>query len=406
MPESPRILLAVNGGSSSIKVALFAVGGAPTRLLTAQVERLGTPPAALNIKDHTSTNTRHIPVTATSFEETLVHLMATLRPDFDGGRLLGIGHRIVHGGLRLTAHQPITPLLLAELRRTQPIDRAHLPREIAIIDSFTAAFPGVPQFACFDTAFHQDLPRVAQLLPIPREYLDAGVRKLGFHGLSYTYLMSELTRVAGADISNGRVILAHLGAGASMAAVHRGKPIDTTMAFTPTSGLVMATRPGDLDPGLLLYMAEHRKLPPSEMETFISQKCGLLGVSDTSPDIRDLLAASDSDPRAADAIALFCYHAKKHLAALTATLGGLDTLIFSGGIGEHSPEIRAAICQNLAYLGVTLAPPANAHNDAVISLPNAPVTVRVISTDEELTIARVVQSAITPHSTKRVSFPN
>lgn len=396
-PPSPPSILTINGGSSSLKFALFSATPTPTRLLTAQLERLGSPSAALHISEPTSKTPQIIPIPAGSFTDSLVPITNFLRTRLSDLTLLATGHRIVHGGLRLTSHQPITPDLLAELHRTQSIDLAHLPREIALIDSFGSAFPKVPQVACFDTAFHRDLPRIAQLLPIPRRYLDAGIRKLGFHGLSYTYLMSELARIAGPAVASSRVILAHLGAGASMAAVHHCKPIDTTMAFTPTSGLVMATRPGDLDPGLLLYLAKDLSLPPDQMENFISQKCGLLGVSDTSADIRDLLSASPTDPRAAEAIALFCYHARKHLAALTATLGGVDTLIFSGGIGEHAPEIRAAICDNLTYLGITLNPDANAANHPVISSPTSRVSVRIIPTDEELTIARAVQLQLTAH---------
>lgn len=393
MSHPPPTLLAVNGGSSSLKLALFTATPEPARLLTATVQRLGTPQATLELTDHTADlitgHTRQSPLAAASFADALPPLIAALRAHLRGAPVLGIAHRIVHGGLRLTAHQPVTPELLAELRRTQPVDRAHLPREIALIEAFAAAFPGVPQIACFDTAFHRDLPRIARLLPIPRKYLDAGVRKLGFHGLSYTYLLAELSRVAGPDAAAGRVILAHLGAGASMAAVHHGKPVDTTMAFTPTSGLVMATRPGDLDPGLLLYLQRDLRLSADDMETFITQHCGLLGVSDSSPDLRDLLAAAPTNPHAADALALFSYQARKHLAALTAPLGGLDTLVFSGGIGEHSPETRAAVCQNLTYLGITLDPAANAKNKPLISPPNAPVTVRVLPTDEELTLARI-----------------
>ena len=227
-------------------------------------------------------------------------------------KIAAVGHRVVHGGLDLLDHQRITPAVLAELKKNVPLDLAHLPREIALIESFQNRFPAVPHVACFDTAFHRDMPRVAKLLPIPRVHLDAGVRRFGFHGLSYTYLLEELRRIAPAA-AEGRVIFAHLGSGASLAALHRGKPVDTTMAFTPTAGLVMATRPGDLDPGLLLHLMRIGNLSIDQADDLINTKCGLLGVSETSTDMRDLVARRAADPRAAEAVALFCYQVKKFI---------------------------------------------------------------------------------------------
>lgn len=392
MPVSASVILAVNGGSSSIKFSAFT--SAASRLLSGEVERVGTKDAALAIKDGATGKPETVAVQGSAFAGAISSILACLAARLATSTVTGIGHRIVHGGVRLTDNQPITPDLVAELRRTQPIDLAHLPREIALIEAFAKAFPGVPQVACFDTAFHRDLPRVAQILPIPRRYYDAGVRKLGFHGLSYTYLMAELVRIAGPDAPAGRVILAHLGSGASMAAVRAGKPIDTTMAFTPTSGLVMGTRPGDIDPGLLVYLMRETKLPSAEFDKFINESCGLLGLSETSSDMRDLLAARATDPRAADAVAAFCYQAKKQLCALVATLGGLDTLVFSGGIGEHAPEVRAEICEGLDFLGLHLDPAKNARKSDVISSDSSSVTIRVIPTDEEITIARVVGSFV------------
>jgi acetate kinase len=238
------------------------------------------------------------------------------------------------------------------------------------------------------------MPRIAQLLPIPRHYLNAGVRRFGFHGLSYTYLMSQLATVAGEQVANGRVILAHLGSGASMAAVHNGKPIDTTMAFTPTSGLVMGTRPGDLDPGLMVYLMKDQKLSADDMDKFISQQCGLIGVSETSSDMRDLLTARATDPRAAEAVQLFCYQAKKNLCAMTSALGGLDTIVFAGGIGERSPEVRAEICDGLAFLGLKLDPAKNAAGCDLVSAETSRVAVRIIPTDEEIVITRIVLSIL------------
>ncbi|MGD0388891.1 MAG: acetate/propionate family kinase [Tepidisphaeraceae bacterium] len=391
---SSAMTLTVNGGSSSIKFAVFSATSPLKRLFSGQVERIGTPGARLTATRDSSSGPETLPVVAATFHAGVQSIVNYLHQRLGKSAIGAIGHRIVHGGVHLLDNQLVTAELIAELRRTQPLDLAHLPREIALIEGFRQAFPAVPQIACFDTAFHRNLPLVAQLLPIPRRYHDAGVRRFGFHGLSYTYLMSQLTALAGPEIANGRVILAHLGSGASMAAVRGGKPIDTTMAFTPTSGLVMGTRPGDLDPGLLVYLMKEQKLSNAEMDKFISQQCGLLGVSETSSDMRDLLAARAADPRAADAVELFCYQAKKHLCALTATLGGLDTLVFSGGIGEHAPEVRAGICQGLDFLGLKLDASRNARGCDVISADQSRIVIRIIPTDEEIVIARIVRSIL------------
>jgi acetate kinase len=305
------------------------------------------------------------------------------------GKIAGIGHRIVHGGPHLLEHQLITPEIIAQLRKTIPLDLAHLPQEITLIETMARAYPGVPQVACFDTAFHREMPRVARLLPIPRQYDSAGMRRFGFHGLSYTYLMEELSRID-PDAANGRVILAHLGSGASMAAVRSGKPIDTTMAFTPTAGLVMGTRPGDLDPGLLAYLLRIEKWSADEMDNFINRKCGLIGVSEISNDMRDLIARRHTDPRAAEAVDLFCYQARKWIGALATAMGGVDTLVFSGGIGEHSIEVRAQICTDLEFLGLRLDPDRNALSSPLISADDSASAIRVIATNEEIIIAKTV----------------
>jgi acetate kinase len=244
--------------------------------------------------------------------------------------------------------------------------------------------------ACFDTAFHHDLPRVAQLLPIPRRYEVQGVRRYGFHGLSYAFLMGELARLAGAEVAQGRVILAHLGNGASLAAVNRGKPMDTSMSFTPTAGVPMSTRTGDLDPGLVWYLARTEHMDAKGFNEMVNFKSGLLGVSETSSDMRDLLEHEKQDVRAAEAVALFCYQVKKWIGAFAAALGGLDTLVFAGGIGENAPPVRARICDGLGFLGIELDEKQNATNEGVISGKTSGITVRVIPTDEERMIARMV----------------
>jgi acetate kinase len=301
-----------------------------------------------------------------------------------------VGHRIVHGGARYHEPTPITPQMLDDLRAISPFDPEHLPTEIALIEAFRAFDPSLRQLACFDTAFHHDLPRVAQLLPIPRRYLDQGVRRYGFHGLSYTFLMAELARIAGAEGAGGRVVLAHLGNGASMAAVRGGHCLDTTMAFTPTAGLVMGTRTGDLDPGLVAYLARTEDMSAEQFQELVNHQSGLLGVSESSSDMRDLLARRADDPRAAEAVALFCHQARKTIGACAATLGGLDTLVFSGGIGEHSPEVRGEICAGLEFLGIVLDPASNGANTPLISREGSNAAVRVIRTDEESVIAEAV----------------
>jgi acetate kinase len=289
-----------------------------------------------------------------------------------------------------TAPELVTQDLLVELRRISPNDPDHLPREIELMETIHRRYPDLPQVACFDTAFHQTMPRVAKLLPLPRRFDAKGIQRYGFHGLSYAYLMEELARLGDRAATTGRVVLAHLGNGASMAAVRDGKSIDTSMCFTPTAGLVMSTRSGDLDPGLAPYLAQTEKITSREFYEMVNHKSGLLGVSDTSSDMRDLMSHEAQDPRAAEAIALFCYQAKKWLGAYAAALGGLDTVVFAGGIGENAPLVRSRICEGLGFLGIELNDSRNADSAAVISTDASRVTVRVIHTNEELMIARSV----------------
>ena len=388
------LILTINGGSSSIKFAVFTAGDSLQRILTGQVERIGNPDAQLIVTRIGTAEVDRQPIQAETHQKAAESIAGYIEQHFGSDAIAAIGHRVVHGGIHLLEHQLITPEVIAELRRTQAMDRSHLPREIALIEAFAKAFPARPQIACFDTAFHRDLPRVSRLLPIPRRFTDAGIRRFGFHGLSYTYLMDRLTTLTGPEAAKGRIILAHLGAGASMSAVHGGKPVDTTMAFTPTAGLVMATRPGDLDPGLLIYLMRQQKMSADDMDTFLSQQCGLLGISQTSGDMRDLLAARAVDPRAAEAVDLFCHQAKKHLCALTATLGGLDTIVFAGGIGEHAPEIREGICDGLEFLGLKMDASKNKRGGDIVSADSSRITIRIIPTDEEIVIVRIIRSIL------------
>jgi len=308
--------------------------------------------------------------------------------------LTAVGHRVVHGGPKYSKPQRITAEMVEELHRLSPFDPEHLPEEILLTEEFHRRFPDLPQVACFDTAFHHDLPRVAQILPIPRRYEAQGVRRYGFHGLSYAFLMGELALLAGSEAAQGRVILAHLGNGASLAAVHDGKPVDTSMSFTPTAGVPMSTRSGDLDPGLLWYLVRTEKMSAKQFNEMVNFQSGLLGVSETSSDMRDLLAHETEDVRAAEAVALFCYQVKKWVGAFAAALGGLDTLVFAGGIGEKAPVVRARICDGLGFLGIELEERRNAASEGVISADVGRVAVRVIHTDEELMIAETVRRVL------------
>ncbi len=388
-PTNPHILT-INGGSSSIKFALFEVGDALQRILEGAIERIGLPEATFRATGSNQADTFSRTVTAPDHTVAVGMLMDWIAERNERDPLTAVGHRVVHGGPTYSQPQRITADMVAELHQLSPFDPEHLPEEILLTEAFQRRFPDLPQVACFDTAFHHDLPRVAQMLPIPRRYEAQGVRRYGFHGLSYAFLMEELARLAGTEAAHGRVILGHLGNGASLAAVHEGTSIDTSMSFTPTAGVPMSTRSGDLDPGLMWYLARTEKMTAKQFNEMVNFQSGLLGVSETSSDMRDLLDRETQDVRAAEAVALFCYQVKKWIGAFAAALGGLDTLVFAGGIGEHAPMVRVRICDGLGFLGVELDEQRNAAHAGVISTDASRVTVRVIHTDEEWMIARMV----------------
>jgi acetate kinase len=383
-------ILTINGGSSSIKFALFEVGDSLRRTLAGAIERIGLPKATFVVKGLNTADNFTRSVTAANHTAAIAILMDWIEDRIQRGELTAVGHRVVHGGPKYSDPQRITPEMVEELHQLQPFDPEHLPEEILLTEAFHRRFPDLVQVACFDTAFHHDLPRVARLLPIPRRYEAQGVRRYGFHGLSYAFLLEELARVAGPQAARGRIILAHLGNGASLAAVYDGKSVDTSMSFTPTAGIPMSTRSGDLDPGLVWYLARTEKVSAKQFNEMVNFQSGLLGVSETSSDMHDLLERETQDVRAAEAVALFCYQVKKWIGAFAAALGGLDTLIFAGGIGEHAPEVRARICDGLGFLGIELEEKQNAANKDVISTATGRVAVRVIHTDEEWMIARTV----------------
>jgi len=383
-------ILTINGGSSSIKFAMFEARGSLRRILEGAIDRVGLAGAVLRVKGLGESDNFSKPVTAPDHTVAVGVLMDWIEQRNGRNELAAVGHRMVHGGPKYSQPQRINAEMVEELRRLGPFDPQHLPQEILLTEAFARRFPHLPQVACFDTAFHHGLPRVAQLLPIPRRYEAQGVRRYGFHGLSYAFLMGELDHLAGTDAAQGRVVLAHLGNGASLAAVHHGKSVDTSMSFTPTAGVPMSTRSGDLDPGLIWYLTRTEKMSAKQFNEMVNFQSGLLGVSETSSDMRDLLERESQDVRAAEAVSLFCYQIKKWIGGFAAALGGLDTLIFAGGIGENASTVRARICDGLGFLGIELDEKRNAANEGVISTAAGRVAVRVIRTDEELTIARSV----------------
>jgi acetate kinase len=379
-------LVTINGGSSSIKFAVFRIGTTLERRLSGSVQRTGSERATLTFSspdDSAPGITIDIPAD-TSAVEFLVNWLGSL-PAFHS--VQSVGHRVVHG-MRHDLSAVVTPALLEELRNLQSFDPEHLPLELELIEAFARRHPQLQQMACFDTAFHRNMPRVARQLALPRRFEQLGLQRYGFHGLSYTYLMEELARRKDPAVSTGRIILAHLGNGASMAAVLNGMSIDTSMGFTPASGLMMGTRSGDIDPGLHGFLARAERMSTQQQNHLLNHDSGLLGVSQVSSDVRDLLAVESRDLHAAEALALFCYQAKKCIGAYAAALGGLDTLVFAGGIGEHAPVIRERICADLAFLGIHIDASRNDANAAIISPDGARVRLHVIATDEELIIAR------------------
>lgn len=392
-PELSSVL-ALNGGSSSIKFALYQMGEPPQRGLHGKVDRIGRPGTNLSYGDPVRGQQDSRDIGDVDHRAATQFLFDWLDQQIGLASITGVGHRIVNGGANYHAPQRVSREMLDELRRISAYAPEHLPSEIALIELMSERVPDMPQVACFDTAFHRDMPRVARMLAIPRRFQAKGVERYGFHGLSYAFLMEELARVAGAEAAHGRVILAHLGNGASLAAVRAGKSLDTSMGFTPAAGVPMSTRSGDLDPGLAWYLAQTEHMSTEQFHRMVNHESGLLGVSETSADLRDLLAREPNDVRAAEAVALFCYQVKKWIGAFAAVLGGIDTLVFAGGIGENAPMIRSRIGEGLGFLGIEVDDARNQSSDALVSAAASRVAVRVIRTDEEMMIAKAVRSVL------------
>jgi len=384
---SDHCVLAINTGSSSLKAALYRMSESESLVLAVDVTRIGASGSRIRITDAAGDTVFDRQDVMRDHDAALQATFAWLEQHDSVRQVRGVGHRVVHGGERFSDPQLITPALMATLQDLAALAPDHLPQAISGIQFVTRSYPTLRQVACFDTAFHRGLPKRAQMYALPRHFYDEGLKRFGFHGLSYEYVTEALTRLDGA-LANGRLIVAHLGSGASIAAIRGGKSIDTTMGFTPASGLMMGTRCGDIDAEALLYLIEERKMTPKAVNTLINRQSGLLGVSDTSADMQELLDKEATDSRAAEAIGLFCYRARKYLGAYAAALGGLDILVFTGGIGEHASAIRERICSGLGFLGISLDPARNRTHAPVISADDSRVKVRVVNTNEELIIAR------------------
>lgn len=379
-------ILTLNSGSSSIKFSLYEAGANERLRVMGEAERIGLAGGILWVKDPCGALLRNQQLAITDHDAALKVLFDALQEHLQDG-LDAVGHRVVHGGAEHSRPQRLDSGLLAELDDLVPFAPNHLPHEIKAIRAVQNLYPKLPQVACFDTAFHRRMPEIAQLLPLPRSFWDEGVRRYGFHGLSYEYITQELAKIAEPD-ERKRVVIAHLGNGASMAAVLHGRGVETTMGFTPTAGLVMSTRSGDLDPGVVLYCFQQKGMDAAAVSDLLDYHSGLLGVSGTSSDMKELLERRRHDSRAAQAVDLFCYQARKFIGALSAVLGGVDTLVFTGGIGERAAAVRWKICKELAFLGIELDPARNETHAPIISCDGAACTIRVIHTNEELMIAR------------------
>jgi acetate kinase len=396
-----RRILTINTGSSSLKAALYDMDTEERLIISAQAERIGLSNSRIRIAAAGGASLLDQLLALPDHPSALNTLFDWLHGQQLDNHLAAIGHRVVHGGSRCHKPQPVDENLMQTLRELSAIDPDHLPQAISAIRATQQAYPAALQVACFDTAFHRSMPRVAQLYALPRQFLDVGVIRYGFHGLSYESILYAL-RAEDASAANGRIIVAHLGNGASMAAIHHGASIETTMGFTPTGGLVMGTRSGDLDPGVLLYLLSMPGIDAAALNSMVNHQAGLLGLSGISADMRDLLDREQEDPRAAEAVALFCYQARKFLGALVVALGGLDTLIFTGGIGEHASPIRQRICEGLDFLGIALDRQRNETHAPIISRDGGPVVIRLMHTNEDLMIARHTYHLLSQERTSHV----
>ena len=366
MSGGARYFLTINAGSSSVKFCFFDADSL----------------------EQVHSDTAHDESSAIALINEWIENNAAI------SQIVALGHRVVHGGPKHDKSCLITDGVIEDLQSLMSLDSEHLPRQISLIQQLGQEFPEAMHIACFDTAFFHTLPVESRLLPIPRRYEAAGLRRYGFHGLSYTYLLSEFERVAGPEAARGKIVFAHLGNGASLAAVKDGKPIDTSMGLTPAGGIPMGTRTGDIDPGIVTVIAANQHLDADQLSRMIGFESGLLGISETTSDMKELLDIEGEDPRAKDAVDIFCYSVRKFIGSYAAAMGGINSLVFSGGIGEVSAPIRARICENLEFLGIKLDDERNNTSAECISSDGSGVGVHVIPTNETLTMARDMKAIV------------
>jgi acetate kinase len=388
MKTDKQSVLAVNGGSSSIKFSLYRIAEPLKLVFFGELENIGTKNTILHYTHMDLDEKTEMPVFESDYKYAVEFLIDWLEKQDEFINVRVIGHRIVFGMSR-PSPEVITTKLLRELSESTVLDPEHMSGALKLIDGFKHKYPKLSQIACFDTSFHTSMPPVAKILPIQRRFYEQGIRRYGFHGLSYHYILEEFNRLSDPDTAKEKIIIAHLGNGASMAAIKDGKSIDTSMGFTPSSGIPMSTRSGDLDPGVALYLMKTQKMNADQFGHLINFESGLLGISESSSDMRELLTLEPKDPRAAEAIDVFCYQAKKCIGSFAAALGGLNALIFSGGIGENAPAVRGRICEGLEFLGIEIDSAKNMHHGGIISKEKSKVMVRVIKTNEELMIAKL-----------------
>lgn len=379
-------ILTINSGSSSIKFALYNQDENPVLQASGKIQKIGSADTSFEYKG-AGNKTTHTAISAKNITEAASWLTSWLEKNIGFKSIAAVGHRIVHG-MNHTQPAVIDHTLLEELKTISRYDPDHLPGAIALIAQIQQASPNLLQAACFDTSFHSGLPRVAEMMPLPRRFEKEGIKRYGFHGISYQYLVEKLFSIGGAALANGKLVLAHLGSGASMAAVKNGKCIDTSMGFTPAGGFMMGTRTGDLDPGIISWLLQEDKLNAKELDELFNHESGLLGVSGTTADMGELLKTWQTDTKAAEAIDLFCYQVKKNLCAYAGVLGGPDTIVFTGGIGENAFQVRTKICAGLDFLGIQIDEKKNRQNELLVSATGSKVAVYVIPANEEYMISK------------------
>ncbi|MFH1346415.1 MAG: acetate/propionate family kinase [Pseudomonadota bacterium] len=385
--SSQSCVLVLNAGSSSVKFALFSADQKPLRHLSGAVDGVGRGQGRFHAADATGSSRADEVRRVSNQEEAIELVLSSVARLATAWRITAVGHRIVHGGPDCDCPEFVTPELEDRLRKLIPLAPLHLPHNLAGIAAVRAHLPDLPQVACFDTAFHETLPKLARMTGLPRDIAGKDIRRYGFHGLSYEFIVDDLRRTYGDAVDDQRLIVAHLGNGASMAAIKSGRSIETTMGFSTLAGLPMGTRSGDLDPGIVLYLLMEKGLSAETVQHMLYERSGLLGISGASSDMRELLGQVDR-PDIAEAIEYFCTRARAYIGSLAATLGGLDRLVFTGGIGANAPEIRERICEGLGFLGIGLDPVRNEHGERAISRDESKVRIEAFPTDEEAMIAR------------------